>query len=95
MAQKRDYATTPPQKLTELNKDSMLNYVVGLDKEEDISWLLDLFENNKGEKGYNMKDIRIAFANRYFAELTAEKKKKKATNSFDKRLDELRKKYKK
>ena len=110
MAQKRDYAKNPPQKLTELNKDSMLDYVVA-NKEDDIAWIVDLFDNNiekktynfdtnggahkKGEEydGYNMKVIREQFAKRYFSSLL-EKKKKKQTGGFDKRLEELRKQIK-
>ena len=111
MALKRDYAKNPPQKLTELNKDSMLDYVVS-NKEEDIAWIVDLFDNNrekkvynfdtnggnhkKGEEynGYDMKVIRTEFAKRYFSHLL-EKKKKKPTGGFDKRLEELRKQIKK
>lgn len=112
MALKRDYAKNPPQKLTELNKDSMLDYVVGLGKDEDIAWIVDLFDSNKEKKvynfdtnggthkkgeeyeGYNMKVIREEFAKRYFSHLL-EKKKKKQTGGFDKRLAELRKQIKK
>lgn len=52
MAMKRDYAKNPPEKLTELNKDSMLDYVIA-NKEEDIAWIVDLFDNNKEKKVYN------------------------------------------
>lgn len=112
MALKRDYAKTPPQKLTELNKDSMLDYVVGLGNEDDLAWIVNLFDSNKEKKvynfdtnggahkkgeeyeGYNMKVIRTEFAKRYFSYLL-EKKKKKPTGGFDKRLEELRKQIKK
>ncbi|MBR2507900.1 MAG: hypothetical protein IKB70_13700 [Bacilli bacterium] len=112
MALKRNYAETPPQKLTELNKESMVDYVESLGKDDELLWVIDLFDNNKETKvynfdtnggahkkgeeyeGYNMKVIRQEFAKRYFPTLL-EKKKKKPTASFDKRLDELRKKLKK
>jgi len=52
MAKKRNYALNPPANLTELNKDSMLDYVIGLNDEKELAWFIDLLDNNKEMKEY-------------------------------------------
>lgn len=111
MAMKRNYATNPPAKLTELNKESMLAYVAGLNSDEDLVWFIDLLDTNtvtktlnfdttdgkrkKGDeiKGYNLPVIRKEFAKKYFPALL--EKKAKTVSSFEKKLEELRKKVNK
>ena len=112
MAKKRNYALNPPANLTELNKESMLDYVIGKNSDEELSWFINLLDSNREKKeykfdtkngkhkkgdeleGYNLPPIRKAFANRYFPKLL-EKKEKKIPDTFEKRLEELRKKLKK
>ena len=53
MAKKRNYALTPPANLTELNKESMLAYVEGLGKDEDLLWFIELLDSNKEIKHFN------------------------------------------
>ena len=52
MAKKRNYALNPPASLTELNKDSMLAYVEGLGKDEELVWFIELLDNNQETKQY-------------------------------------------
>lgn len=52
MAKKRNYALNPPANLTELNKDSMLDYVIGLNDEKELAWFIDLLDNHKEMKEY-------------------------------------------
>ena len=53
MALKRDYRLNPPTKLTELNKDSMLDYVIGLADDKEAAWYIDLLDANIVKKTYN------------------------------------------
>ena len=49
---KRDYAKTPPKNLTELNKESMLDFVEGKNDEEELIWFLDLLDSNRQAKEF-------------------------------------------
>ena len=49
MAKKRDYSVNPPKNFSELNKESMLDYVVN-HHPEDIDWFIELLDNNPKEK---------------------------------------------
>ena len=106
MAKKRNYKTNPPEKLTELNKDSMLDYVVSLG-DDDVALFIDLLDNNTEEKknslptiqgdtvkGYNIPVIRKEFAKRYFPQLLV-KKTQKPKDSFEERVKQLRNKVNK
>lgn len=53
MAKKRNYALTPPANLTELNKESMLDYVVGLEDEKEVAWFIELLDSNEEIKHFN------------------------------------------
>ncbi len=109
MAIKRDYKANPPKKLTELNKDSMLAYVQGLNDKEEIKFIVKLFDDNqkaktyqfdtkthkKGDElsGYDMPKIRKAFAKRYFPDMLKKKEYKK-TDDFKSTLDKMREEIK-
>ena len=103
MAQKRDYKKNPPDKLTELNKESMLDFMTDKDASEK-AWFKKLFADNKKEKkynfdtkthkkgeeynGYDMTTIRREFAKKYFPKLL-EKKKSSSKPSFEDMLASL------
>ncbi len=84
MAQIHDFTINPPEKKTDLNKESMLKYVSGL-KAADKKWFVELMNSNKENKrnnltdevveGYNMSKIREAFAQKYFPEISSKAKK--------------------
>ena len=78
-----------PTKLSELTKQNMLDYMKDKGYEERI-WFVNLMEENGKEKqnnlpgyegdviqGYDMPEIRKAFAKKYFPELIKKKEKKK------------------
>lgn len=104
MAKKRNYALNAPQKLNELNKESMLAFMK--DKTDaEKEWFKKLFASNKETKtynfdtkthkkgdaytGYNMTVIRREFANKYFPKLTEKKKPTSKQPSFEDALNEL------
>lgn len=111
MAKKRNYATNPPANLTELNKESMLEYVAGLDSDEDLVWFIDLLDNNtvtktlnfdtkdgKRKKGDEVKGYDLPVIRKEFAKKyfpALLEKKAKTITSFDKKLEALRKKVNK
>lgn len=49
MAKKRDYSVNPPQNLSDLNKESMLDYIENYHP-EDIDWFIELLDNNPKER---------------------------------------------
>ena len=104
MAKKWNYELNSPKTKNDLNKDSMLDYVVKY-KPEDLEWFLDVLENNREVKennltgnkvnGYNIPAIRKAFGKKYFPYLYEDKKKKTTTTSFEDRVKALREGLKK
>lgn len=104
MAKKWNYHLNPPKKKSDLNKDSMLDYVAKY-KPEDLEWFLDILENNREVKennltktevnGFNIPAIRKAFGKKYFPDLFESKKKKTETESFEERIKKLRNSIKK
>lgn len=99
MPKKWNYHLNPPQKKSDLNKESMLDYVAKY-KPEDLEWFLDVLENNREKKennltkkeidGFNNPAIRKAFGKRYFPALYESKKKKTDKESFEERMRKLR-----
>jgi len=95
MAKARDYSKVAPQKLSELNKESMLKFCISKGK-EDLSWFNDLCLNNRKEKinnitkeqinGFDDNAIRKAFAKKYFPNLVDKKKTKKTIPTFEEQL---------
>lgn len=53
MAKKRNYALNPPANLTELNKESMFDYVEGLENDDELAWWVDLLDSNEEIKQFN------------------------------------------
>lgn len=46
----KNYELNPPKKLSDLNKESMLQYIIAQNDTEALSWFLDLCETHKIKK---------------------------------------------
>ena len=104
MAKKYNLALNPPKKKTELTKDSMLAFMKDKTAEEK-KWFVDLMNANKIKvmnnlkkevvDGYDLPNIREAFAQKYFPEISskykreAKKTETKKTTSFEDELASL------
>lgn len=61
MATIKNYELNPPKKLSDLNKDSMLEYVIAQNDDEALDWFIKLVDSNKIKKVRTMDSKNGSF----------------------------------